>query len=115
MEEAKLNPEKDELESKYETINIDGVKYRTNLTKKHLNRKPYEPRDPKKIYAFIPGSILKIYVKEKDKVKKGDKLLVLSAMKMSNDLLAPMNGVIAKIHVQEGDMVPKSQILVELK
>ncbi len=115
MEEAKLNPEKEEVESKYDTINIDGVKYRTNLSSNYLNRKPYVPKDPKKIYAFIPGSILKIYVKEKDKVKKGDKLLVLSAMKMSNDLLAPMNGVIAKVNVKEGDLVPKSQVLVELK
>ena len=115
MEETNFNKESEEQESKYDTINIDGVKYRINLSKKHLNRKPYVPKDPKKIYAFIPGTILKIYVKEKDKVKKGDKLLVLSAMKMSNDLLAPMNGVVSKIHIKEGDMVPKSQILVELK
>jgi len=115
MEEAKSHQEKEDVESKYDTINIDGVKYRTNLPLKYQNKKPYQPKDPKKIYAFIPGTILKIYVKAKDKVKKGDKLLVLSAMKMSNDLLAPMNGVISKINVKEGDMVPKSQILIELK
>ena len=115
MEEAKLNPEKEDIESKFETINIDGVKYRTNLSKKYLNRKPYAPNNPKLIYAFIPGTILKIYVKEKAKVKNGDKLLVLSAMKMSNDLLAPMNGVVAKVYVKEGDLDPNSQVLIELK
>ena len=115
MSEAKVHHDKEDIDSKYDTINIDGVKYLTHLPKKYLNKKPYLPKDMKKVYAFIPGTILKVYVKVKDKVKKGDKLLVLSAMKMSNDLLAPMNGVISKIHIKDGDMVPKSQILIEFK
>ena len=43
------------------TLVIEDVKYKTRLTKKFLNRKPYEPIDPKKVVSFIPGTIKKIY------------------------------------------------------
>ena len=102
-------------EPAYTVFNIEDGEYRTTLTKKFLNRKPYIPPDPKKVFAFIPGTIIKIYVKEKGKVKKGEPLLVFQAMKMNNILIAPITGVIKKINVKVGETVPKTQILVEFK
>jgi len=58
---------------------IDGTKYRTMYNKKFENRKEYSPPDPKKIYSFIPGTIVKIYVKEGQEVKPGDNMLLLEA------------------------------------
>jgi biotin carboxyl carrier protein len=36
-------------------------------------------------------------------------------MKMNNIILAPFNGVIKKVYVKAGEMVPKAQLLIELK
>lgn len=93
----------------------EEVTYRTTLTRKFSTRQPYTPPNPKKITAFIPGTIMKIFVKENHKVKKGDELLVLQAMKMNNHLLAPINGTVKKIYVKQGETVPKNTLLVELK
>ncbi len=98
------------VDFKYEEIT-----YKTTLTKKFANRTAYTPPDPRKIVAFIPGTILKVLVKEGHKVKKGETLLVLQAMKMDNHLLATINGTVKKIFVKQGEIVPKHHLLVELK
>jgi biotin carboxyl carrier protein len=99
----------------YTDFKFEEITYRTKLTRKFAERKPYTPMNPKKVTAFIPGTIMKVLVKEGQKVKKGEYLLVLQAMKMDNHLLALMNGTIKKIHVKQGDTVPKNQLLVEFK
>lgn len=99
----------------FQSIIIEEVKYKTRLSKKYLNRKKYEPVDPKKVFSFIPGTITKIYTSKGKKVKPGDKLLDLEAMKMINTIFAHENHVIADIFVKEGDMVPKSQLLIQYK
>jgi biotin carboxyl carrier protein len=53
-------------------------------------------------------------VKEGEQVEAGTPMLILEAMKMRNEILAPVNGVIRSIHVEEGEQVPKSHLLVEL-
>jgi len=95
----------------YKTIIIDNVKYKTKLTNKFLARKPYEPNDPKIIAAIIPGTVRKIYVKEGKKVKRGDIVLELEAMKMLNIIRADFDGVIDKIIVKTGELVSRKQIL----
>ena len=99
----------------YHIINYEGADYKTTFSKKFLNRKPYVIPDPNKLFAFIPGTIMQVFVKEKQKVKKGEKLVVLQAMKMNNIILAPHNGVIKKVNVKNGESVPKSYLLIELK
>jgi biotin carboxyl carrier protein len=98
------------IDFKYEEIS-----YRTTLTKKFANRTPYTPPDSRRVVAFIPGTILKVLVKEGEKVKKGDTLVVLQAMKMDNHLLASRNGTVKKIYVKQGEVVPKQFLLLELK
>lgn len=97
------------------TIIIDNVKYKTRLTKKYMSRKAYATGNPGNIYSFIPGTILNITAREGEKVKKGDQLLVLEAMKMANNLIAPVDGVVKRIHVKTGDQVPKNFLLVEIE
>jgi biotin carboxyl carrier protein len=104
-----------EKKVKYETLIIGGVEYKTTLTDKYINRKKWEAPNPKLIKAYIPGNILKIYVKEGQPVKQGTKLLLLEAMKMKNLVEAPMNGVVKSINVKEGVMVPKNELLMELE
>jgi biotin carboxyl carrier protein len=94
---------------------MEGDTYKTLLTKKWLSRKPYVVSDPGKIFSFIPGKIVKVFVKEGQKVTKGDNLLTLEAMKMNNLILTPVNGMIAKLHVSANDKVANKQLLIEIK
>jgi biotin carboxyl carrier protein len=106
--------QKDELEV-FDTLNIDNVKYKTRLSKKYLMRKPYTPANPKHILSFIPGTICQIYIKKGSRVKAGDKLLELDAMKMANTIFAEANCVIEDVYVVIGELVTKGQILIKLK
>lgn len=104
----------DTQEQEIKTIIIDNVKYKTRLTKKYNSRKAYNPAIPGNIFSFIPGTILKVSIAKGDKVKKGDKLLELEAMKMANNIIAPIDGVVQNVFVKQGDLVPKNFLLVEI-
>jgi biotin carboxyl carrier protein len=104
-----------EKKVKLDTLCINGTTYKTTLTAKFINRKNWEAPNPKMIKAYIPGNILKIFVKEGQKVKQGTKLILLEAMKMKNLVESPVNGVIKSIHVKEGIMVPKNELLIEIE
>jgi biotin carboxyl carrier protein len=99
----------------FKSLLVENIKYRTILTKKYQDKKPYAPKDIRKITAFIPGKITKIYVTPNKRVKAGEKLLTLEAMKMMNNLLAPIDGIVKIIAVKEGDKVAKDKILIELQ
>ena len=96
-------------------LTIDDTHYRTGVTKKFAARTPYTPKDPKLVHAFIPGVIRTINVKPGSKVKKGDLLLSLEAMKMINQVKSSYEGVVDEIAVEEGDMVRKNQLLLRFK
>lgn len=62
----------------------------------------------------LPGSIIKIMVKEGDTVKKGDPLLIMEAMKMENQVLSEKEGTITSIKVNVGDAVLQNDVLIEM-
>ncbi|WP_313111009.1 acetyl-CoA carboxylase biotin carboxyl carrier protein subunit [Aequorivita sediminis] len=67
------------------------------------------------IHAPMPGIILEVNVAEGDKVKKGDSLCVLEAMKMENTLTASRDGIVKTVNVAKGDTVDKGKLLIELE
>ena len=62
--------------------------------------------------APMPGLIFDIIAQVGDEVAKGDKLLILEAMKMENIIKAPGEGKIKKILIEKGDNVEKGQVLI---
>ncbi len=98
-----------------EELEIGGAIYKTRLTSKFRNREKWIRPDQRKIEAIIPGTIREIMVVEGSEVTQGTPLLILEAMKMNNKVLSPMDGIIKKIHVSEGDLVSKSHLLLEFK
>ncbi len=105
--------EKEEKKPQFESVDIDGVEYKTLLTNKFKQRKKYEEPNPAVVSAFIPGKIAEIFVKKNKKVKEGDLVLTLEAMKMLNKVIAPMDGEIV-LHVEEEDIVSKNQLLFKV-
>lgn len=67
-----------------------------------------------KVVSPMPGTILKVNVSQGQAVKAGDVLLVLEAMKMENDIVAPADGVVKQLLVQKGSTVDTDQILAIL-
>lgn len=63
------------------------------------------------IKAPMPGKIIKVNIKNNDKVKSGDVLVIMEAMKMEYKLQAGRDGAI-QLHCAEGDIVSLSQDLV---
>jgi pyruvate carboxylase len=100
---------------KYTILELDGVEYKTTLNNKFQKRKSYVPHNPGLITAFIPGTIMKIFVRRGRRVEEGDKLLILEAMKMQNVIRAPVDGKIKAINVKKGQMVSKGFLMVELE
>jgi glutaconyl-CoA/methylmalonyl-CoA decarboxylase subunit gamma len=66
------------------------------------------------VISPLPGTILQITVKVGDKVQKGDKLLIMEAMKMENNIQADRDGEIKSIKVAIGDNVLQGAVLVEI-
>lgn len=73
------------------------------------------PEDPADIGANIPGTILKVLVKEGEEVAANQPVAVIEAMKMETNILAPMKGVIDKICVKDGEQVKSGQMVAKLK
>ena len=66
------------------------------------------------VKAPMPGTILRIDAKVGENVKKGDVLLILEAMKMENEIVAPCDGVVKSVMVSNGASVNTDDQLVAL-
>ncbi|MBR5730825.1 MAG: biotin/lipoyl-binding protein, partial [Firmicutes bacterium] len=60
----------------------------------------------------LPGNILSIKVSNGQSVKAGDVLIIIEAMKMENEVLAPQDGVVKQILVGKGAVVATGDVLV---
>ena len=63
----------------------------------------------------IPGRIVKLSVKIGERVKKGQDLIVVEAMKMENKIAAPFDGTVIKIFFPEGDQIEANVPLIEIE
>jgi pyruvate carboxylase len=71
--------------------------------------------DPTQVGAPIPGLVAQLSVSVGSKVAKGDKLLMMEAMKMQNSVYAPCDGVVAELHVALGDTVEAKDLLLRIR
>ena len=74
------------------------------------------PRPPKVsdgnvITAMLPGTVVKVLVKEGSEVKPGDPILILEAMKMENEVVSPIKGIVKDLRVKQGDKVETGDII----
>jgi len=96
------------------TFRVFIAEYKTTLTTKYRNRKKWSPPNKNHILSIIPGTILEVFVNERQKVKAGETLMILEAMKMANRIIMPFDGTITKLYVKSGDVVPKRYLMIEI-
>lgn len=66
------------------------------------------------VKAPMPGKVIKINVREQEKVRKNQTLAVVEAMKMENEIKSSIEGYVKKIYVSAGDLVDSEKPLIEL-
>ena len=67
------------------------------------------------IQAQIPGLVSRLFVKKGDRVKVNQRLFILEAMKMENEIDSPFAGIINNIHIKSGDKVEKGELIMDIK
>lgn len=115
MADAVLIPDEPVVYKDKLQIYVNGRKYKTQFTKKFIERKIWKEPNPNEIVSILPGSVNSVLVKKGAKVKKGDKLLIYEAMKMKNVISAPFDAEVEMVNVEPGDKLPKGALLILLK
>jgi len=67
------------------------------------------------VHSQTPGSVWKILVSPGDSIKEGEKIMILEAMKMEIDIIAPKDGVISSVNVNVNDTVADAQLLATME
>ena len=91
-----------------------------NLSEKKTSMKEKEPYGrfesittrEKSIYAPMPARVIRVNCKAGERVRRGDILIVLEAMKMENEIPSPNDGTILEVRVEEGKNVSQDDIMV---
>ena len=98
---------------KLKTLIIDGERYRTFFNRKFTARKRWIKPDKKKIISFIPCTIIKVFARVGQNVKRNDEMAVIEAMKMQNTIYFPVTGKVKRVNIKTGDKIPKGFVMVE--
>jgi pyruvate carboxylase subunit B len=87
------------------------------LDSKRVTKASRRPKASKEghVTSSMPGTIVDVVVKVGAKVKAGDAVLVIEAMKMENEVPAPIAGTVKAVNVVKGDSVNPDEALVEIE
>jgi pyruvate carboxylase len=77
--------------------------------------KKADPKDDRQVGASMPGMVVTVAVSPGDQVAKGQKLLMLEAMKMQTSILAPCDGKVQQVLVKPGSQVENGDLLMRLE
>ncbi|MBL7047563.1 MAG: acetyl-CoA carboxylase biotin carboxyl carrier protein subunit [Candidatus Marinimicrobia bacterium] len=69
----------------------------------------------KLVRSQMPGQVVTIDVREGEKVRKNQVLGAVESMKMENEIVSPVNGVVTKIFVKPGQLVDAEEPLIEVE
>lgn len=107
----------EELDGK-QRIKVDGTIYETEAIDKFdellkkLGMEKGAAGKVNELKAPMPGLVLEVAVEPGQIVAKGDRLLVLEAMKMENVIKSPTDATVSSIEIEKGDTVEKNQVMV---
>ena len=90
------------------------IKTATDLLLERFGLDAGDSTAEREVRAPMPGLVLRVLAEPGQEVHAGQGLVVLEAMKMENELKAPIDGTIATIHTEAGAAVGKNDLLIEL-
>lgn len=110
----------DKSQNKY-TVLLNGLSYSFTIESpiSYRRRKYLEKHNQTNkmeiVTAPMPGKIVELLVDVNARVKEGEPILILEAMKMQNEIISTVSGKIIKIQVKPGDSVSKDEVLLEIE
>ncbi len=104
------------------SVNVNGTRYEVEVEEIDAAAVAQAPKSSEPVKAApagagtevrspMPGNILQVNVKPGDTVKEGQQLMILEAMKMENEILAPCAGKVSSIGVAKGSSVESGALL----
>jgi len=117
----RVNVVEADYETKTFTIRVNdnyyelSAKDRFDLLLEELGMEDLAASKANDLKAPMPGMVLDVVVNAGDTVSKGDKLIVLEAMKMENSLKAEADATVKSILAEKGKAVEKNQVLIEFE
>ena len=106
-------------------IKVNGKSYRVELEeieqvesapleekRKQETKKIVNNEGGKEVASPIQGQVTNVKVKVGDKVRKGDVLLIIEAMKLENEVVSPFDGEIKEILVSKGQNVKAKDVII---
>ena len=126
-----------EAEGKMLSVNVNGADYQVELENAPAAGMPGPDRASQKtpdqvggdakvasapkvagagvtVKSPLPGIIISVDVKEGQAVKRGQKVAVIEAMKMENEILAESDGTVTAVHTRKGDSVLEGADIVTI-
>jgi biotin carboxyl carrier protein len=106
-----------EADGKMLTVNVNGADYQVELENAPVAAPAAAPKPAgagQTIKSPLPGIIISIDVKEGQAIQRGQKVAVIEAMKMENDILAESDGTVTAIHARKGDSVLEGADIVTI-
>lgn len=100
-------------------VSVNGEQY--SFDKPSKSKAGYRPgmeaaqQEGNGICAPMPGKLLKLFVKEGQEIAANDRLFIVEAMKMENEVRAGRSGVIKKINFKENDLLSVGEPVIELE
>ncbi|MFQ5650372.1 MAG: DUF2118 domain-containing protein [bacterium] len=102
-------------------VSLNGKKYEVTLDdeKSRLIKSLIKLEDSghghAEVKAPMPGLIVKILATEGQRIKKGDSLCIIEAMKMENEIRSNVEGTVTRIHTKEKESVDKDAVLMVIE
>ncbi|MCO6009977.1 ATP-grasp domain-containing protein [Actinoallomurus purpureus] len=93
------------------SVHVESVLGPVRLTPVERLPDPAEQVAPGTLLAPMPGSVVRVAVREGDSVERGQPVLWLEAMKMEHQILAPADGVVTALHAEVGRQVETGAVL----
>lgn len=87
----------------------------SNVEKKASYTQMAEVNNVKEVGASIPGTVVKVLVREGETVAENQSLLIVEAMKMETNIAAPVAGIVEAIYAKEKQRVKTGELLIKLK
>jgi biotin carboxyl carrier protein len=104
-------------------ITIDGTRYEVQVEDERLRQlgqgrgesaRPSRDEGEATVISPMPGIVVDVLVEEGQVVQAGDRLAILEAMKMENDIRAPRTGLVERVHVVAGQTVNLKDVIVSI-
>jgi pyruvate carboxylase subunit B len=101
-------------------VTLDGQRFQVRVEDERDRRRgerkaAVEETGDREVTSPMPGVVVAVLVKEGQEVRTGEGLLILEAMKMENEILAPRNGTITAVCVTPGERVGQDDLLVRVE